>query len=116
MTFKTYNQISTINIEKKTLVGFTPKGFNSYLETFKAANLTNRIKFLCKDKNAKSGKPFYLANGDITFNDEKIFSTGFDTEILESQTLEGISPILSTYKQEYCDYLNSVPFRNQKMT
>ncbi len=116
ITFKTYNQSSTINLNNKELVGFTPSRFNSYCETFKAASLTNRIRFLCKDKNAKSDKPFYLVNGDITFDDAKIFSTSFDTEILESQTLESVSPVLSTYKQEYCDYLNSLRFRNQKMT
>jgi len=61
ITFKTYDQSSTINLENKELIGLTPKKFNSYLETFKAANLTNRIKFICKDKEAKSDKPFYLS-------------------------------------------------------
>jgi hypothetical protein len=54
------------------------------MEMFKAANLTNRIKVICKDKQAVSEKPFYLSTpgGDITFDNAKIFSTDFDTEIM----------------------------------
>lgn len=61
MTFKTYDQTAKINLNNKELIGFTPSRFTSYAETFKAANLTNRIKYLCKDKQAKSEKPFYLS-------------------------------------------------------
>jgi len=53
------------------------------LEVFKAANLTNRIKEICKDKQAVSDKPFYLSTGrDITFDNAELFSTDFDTEIM----------------------------------
>jgi hypothetical protein len=54
------------------------------MEMFKAANLTNRIKVICKDKQAVSEKPFYLSTpgDDITFDNAKIFSTDFDTEIM----------------------------------
>ena len=66
------------------MVGFTPSRFSSYFETSKAANLTNRIKSICKDKEAKTEKPFYISTigNDITFDNAKIFSTEFDTEIM----------------------------------
>jgi len=113
--FTTYDQISSINLENKTLVGFTAnKKFTSYLEAFKAANLTNRIKFLCKDKQAISEKPFYLSAGkDITFDNAKLFSTDFDTEIMTAWRwgeLKNVSPILEDNKQAYCDYLNTLNF------
>jgi len=112
ITFGTYEQSSTINLENKELVGFTPKQFTSYFEVFKAANLTNRIKFLCKDKQAKSEKPFYLSTPgrDITFDDEELFSTKFDTEIMTAGrwgSLKKVSPTLEKDKQSYCDYLNA---------
>jgi len=117
-TFKTYDQTTTINLDTKSLVGFTPADFDSYLETFKAANLTNRIKKICADKEAKSEKPFYLSGSDITFDNANIFSGKFDTEILESQTLKTLSPVLYKYKQEYCDYLNAItpPFWKETTT
>jgi len=118
LTFKTYDQTSTINLKNKELVGFTPSGFDSYAEAFKAANLTNRLKFICKDKTAVKEKPFYLSGSDIMFDDAKIFSTSFDTDMLASESLEKISPTLSSYKQEYCDYLNAITpkFRKEKTT
>lgn len=116
ITFKTYDQESKIDFDKKTLVWF-PK-FDSYYEMFKAANLTNRIKFICKDKEAVKDKPFYLsAGGDITFNEADIFSTKFDTEIMTAGwggALETVSPILEEKKQEYCDYLNTLKFWKEK--
>jgi hypothetical protein len=112
ITFTTYNQSSILNLEKKELEGFTPKEFDSYTEAFKAANLTNRIKEICKNKEAKSEKPFYLSVGrDITFDNATIFSTDFDTEIMTAGrggSLTKVSPILETHKQEYCDYLNGI--------
>ncbi len=116
ITFKTYDQSSTINLENKELVGFTPSRFDSYAETFKAANLTNRIKFLCKDKTAKKENPFYLstAGKDITFDDASLFSTSFDTEIMTAGwggSLKNVSPKLEKFKSEYCDYLNTLKFR-----
>ncbi len=113
--FKTYNQASSIDLGHKELIGFTAKGFDTYAEAFKAANLTNRIKDICKDKTAKSDKPFYLSPAwrDITFDEATIFSTSFDTEIMTAGwggSLEKVSPILEEKKQEYCDYLNSLNF------
>lgn len=121
LTFTTYDQKSTINLKNKELVGFTPSRFDSYYETIKAANLTNRIKFLCKDKEAQSEKPFYLSTigKDITFDDEPIFSTAFDTEIMTAGrggALKNVSPILEENKQAYCDYLNTLKFRKSSTT
>ena len=84
MTFKTYDQTSTINLKNKELVGFTPSRFTSYYETFKAANLTNRIKFLCKDKEATTKEPFHISipGGDIEFADPSMFK--FDTEMVSA--------------------------------
>jgi len=119
ITFKTYEQTTAIDLKNKELKGFTPNRFSSYLETFKAANLTNRIKFLCKDKEAKSDKPFYLSPGgrDITFDNANIFSKDFDTEIVSAGrfgALEKISPTLEKNKQAYCDYLNTLKFWKEK--
>jgi hypothetical protein len=111
LTFKTYDQTSTINLKNKELVGFTPHDFDSYAETFKVANLTNRIKNICSSTSGKEAvkeKPFYLSGSDIMFDDAKIFSTSFDTDMLASESLEKISPTLFSYKQEYCDYLNAI--------
>jgi hypothetical protein len=112
ITFKTYDQTTKMDLSSKAIDGFTTSKFDSYLETFKAANLTNRIKQICKDKEAKSEKPFYLSAGqDITFDNANIFSTDFDTEIMTAGwggNLKNVSPILETYKKEYCDYLNNM--------
>ena len=114
ITFKTYNKTATIDLDHKTLDGFTAKNeFSSYNEIFKAANLTNRIKFLCKDKQAVSDKPFYLSTigRDITFDNAKLFSTDFDTEIMTAWwwgALKKVSPTLEDNKQAYCDYLNTI--------
>ena len=126
ITFKTYNETATIDLDKKTLDGFTAKdAFSSYNEIFKAANLTNRIKFLCKDKQAVSDSPFYLSIGikdvgrDITFDNAKLFSTDFDTEIMTAGwwgALKNISPTLEDNKQAYCDYLNANKFWKAKPT
>lgn len=99
ITFGTYEQSWEINLQNKELIGFTPKRFSSYLEVFKAANLTNRIKEICKDKQAVSDKPFYLSPGgrDITFDNANIFSRNFDTEIMTAWrwgALEKVSPTL----------------------
>lgn len=118
ITFGTYEQSSTINLKDKELIGFTPKRFDSYLEVFKAANLTNRIKEICKDKQAVSDKPFYLSPGrDITFDNAKLFSTDFDTEIMTAWrwgSLGKVSSILEKNKQAYCDYLNTLKFWKEK--
>lgn len=112
ITFKTYEKETTINLNDKSLNGFSPSRFDSYFELFKATSLTNRIKKLCEDKTAVADKPFKLSGvwGDIEFNDAKVFSAKFDTEILSAGlrwSLKTISPTLEKYKQEYCDYLNN---------
>lgn len=114
--FTTYDQKVELNLENKELVGFTPTQFDSYAELFKAANLTNRIKDICKDKEAKSENPFYLSTTgrDITFDDASLFSTSFDTEIMTAGwggSLKNVSPKLEKFKQEYSDYLNTLKFR-----
>ncbi|MFA6256344.1 MAG: hypothetical protein WC606_04110 [Candidatus Absconditabacterales bacterium] len=119
ITFKTYDQTSTINLEKKSLKGFTPSSFSSYYELFKAASLTNYIKKLCKDKEATTAEPFHISTpgGDIEFADPSLFK--FDTEIVSAGmggSLKEISPILETYKKEYCTYLNTLKFWKQKAT
>ena len=113
--FKTYDQSSTINLDNKELVGFTPSRFDSYYETFKVANLTNRIKFLCKDKVANTPTPFHISTpgGDIEFANTSLLKS--DTEIVSAGrggSLNKISPILEweVNKQAYCDYLNSLKF------
>gem|GEM_PF-637703 len=118
LTFTTYGQNSTINLKNKELVGFTPSIFSSYLETFKAANLTNRIKDVCKTKTARKENPFYLSTygGDIQFDDAALFSTQFDTEIMTASRggeLKNVSPTLEANKQAYCDYLNKLKFWKQ---
>jgi len=119
--FKTYDQTTNIDLNKKELKGFTPNRFSSYLEAFKSANLTNRIKFLCKDKETKSEKPFYLSPGgrDITFDNADIFSKDFDTEIMTAGrfgALKKVSPTLEKNKQAYCDYLNANKFWKETLT
>ncbi len=118
ITFGTYEQSTTINLENKELIGFTPKRFSSYLEVLKAANLTNRIKEICKDKQAVSDKPFYLSAGrDITFDNAKLFSTDFDTEIMTAGrwgSLKKVSQTLEKNKQAYCDYLNANKFWKER--
>lgn len=110
--FKTYEKETTINLNDKALNGFSPSRFDSYFELFKAASLTNRIKKLCEDKTAVADKPFKLSGvwGDIEFDDAKVFSAKFDTEILSGWlrwSLKTVSPTLEKYKQDYCDYLNN---------
>lgn len=128
--FKTYGQTTKINIDSKTLVGFTPSSFDSYFELFKAANLTNRIQDLCKDKVSVKPNPFYIAKanipglegitdailGDIMFNTAEIFSLDRDFNVQTAGMfgkLEGISPILEEYKDDYMNYLNGI--RNRKI-
>ena len=109
--FKTYTKSTKINVANKSLVGFTPKGMASYLELFKAANLTNYIKMVCGPKESKKGLPFYIGNPgrDITFNDTSTRSLSTDTEIVSAGrggALHDISPTLESFKQDYVDYLN----------
>jgi len=112
--FKTYEYSTKINIDTKRIDGlYTDDKFDSYLEMFKAANLTNYIKNICKDKTANSEKPFTISTvgRDIEFDDAKVFSTSFDTEIVSAGpwwSLEDISPTLEKFKQKYCDYLNTI--------
>lgn len=109
--FKTYNQSTTINLNKKSIEGFTPSRFENYEELFNAVNLTNRIKYLCKERVANAVEPFRISTGwDITFDDAKVFSLDFDTELMAAGrwgSLEKISPILEKYKEYYRDYLNN---------
>jgi hypothetical protein len=120
ITFTTYDQEATIDLEDKTLTWLvTTKAFSSYQEAFKAASLTNYIKKLCKDKESTTATPFHVSvpGGDIEFADPSTFA--FDTEILSAGigwSLKEISPTLEDNKQAYCDYLNSLKFRVDKST
>lgn len=113
ISFKTYDQTTTINLKNKSLTGLTVFKFTSYYELFKAASLTNYIKKICKDKQANSEKPFTISipGRDIEFDDAKLLSTKFDTEIVSAWrwwSLKKISPTLEENKQAYCDYLNAI--------
>lgn len=114
LKFKTYWEETEIDIDDKRLNGFTPTAFDSFFELFKAASLTNYIKKVCKEKVAIKEPPFYIsAGGDITFDNAKLFSKDFDTEILSGGirwSLEKISPTLEKYKKDYRDYLNGGRF------
>ncbi|MEI8092100.1 MAG: hypothetical protein WCG98_08130 [bacterium] len=57
------------------------------MELFKAANLTNRIQFICKDKIAVKEKPFYanMITKEILFDDAVFASTDFDTRIISGR-------------------------------
>lgn len=115
--FVTYGQSTPINLENKTLTGFTPTRFDSYFELFKAANLTNTIQDICKDKISQKPEPFYIgAGGDITFDNAKLLSKDFDTRIItggRGGSLKDISPKLETYKEKYAIYLNGL--RNRRV-
>jgi len=57
--FKTYGQVTKINLKDKKLLNFSPSAFDNHFELFKAASLTNYIQDKCKDKVAtKEGGPF----------------------------------------------------------
>lgn len=120
ITFKTYDQTTTLNLEKKTIDGLVANNeFSSYLETYKAASLTNYIKKVCKDKEAITTTPFHVSmpGGDIEFSEPSTFK--FDTEIVSAGmwgSLREISPTLENNKQAYCDYLNSLKFWKAKTT
>jgi len=43
-TFETYGKTVSLNLEAKSINGFTATSFPTYLELFKAASLTNRFK------------------------------------------------------------------------
>ncbi|MEI8092102.1 MAG: hypothetical protein WCG98_08140 [bacterium] len=106
--FETYGQITDLNMEEKAMKGFTAAAFPDYLELFKAASLTNRIKDLCKDKDADKD-PFNISfpGGDIEFNEN---DKTFDTEILSAGIggeLNDISPRLEDHKDNYIAYLNT---------
>jgi hypothetical protein len=80
---KSYHKTTKINLNNKTMEGFSAnKAFPTYFELFKAANLTNRIKFICKNKTAKDRTPFDLSMGNIVFDDAKVFSREFDTTVI----------------------------------
>lgn len=42
------------------------------------------------------------------FDDAKVFSLSFDTEMVEEQTLKTISPTLSKFNIDYVNYLNNI--------
>ena len=115
---ETYTGSTEIDIDKKTLTWLSDNTgkeyvFSSINEVFLAANLTNYIKKICKDKTAVAEKPFTISSPgwDIEFNDAKMFSLSFDTEIITAGwwgSLEKVSPTLEKNKQKYCDYLNTI--------
>jgi hypothetical protein len=82
--FTTYDKTTNINLNTKKIEGLDKISFSSTTELLKAANLTNRIKLICKDKATQSEAPFKLSTPgkDIEFDDASIFSTSFDTEIV----------------------------------
>ena len=118
--FETYGFKTPVNFDNmfmdglmstKTAESGKAVAFVESLELLKAANLTNRIKSLCKNRKAKSFLPFttWLVGRDIKFDDAEIFSTKFDTDIISAGygwSLEEISPILEDHKKDYVTYLN----------
>lgn len=107
--FKTYGYTTKINLDNKKIDGLSATDkFGSYAELFKAANLTNRLKYLCKDRTAVKENPFYIQSSDLMFDDAKVFSLSFDTEMVEEQTLKTISPTLSKFNIDYVNYLNNI--------
>jgi hypothetical protein len=50
------------------------------------------------------------------FDDAKVFSLNFDTEMVEEKSLKDISPTLFKFDQEYCTYLNSTTPKFRKET
>ena len=93
--FETYGFKTPVNFESmfmddlmSTKVSESGKAisFVEPLEFLKAANLTNRIKALCKNRKAQSYNPFSISKpgGDIEFDDAETTSLKFDTEILSA--------------------------------
>ena len=110
-SFTTYDKAININLNTKKIEKLDKINFASTTELLKAANLTNRIKLICKDKPTSSETPFKLSTPgkDIEFDDASIFSTSFDTEIVTAGgngKLNTISSKLEANKQDYVDYLN----------
>lgn len=114
VSFETYGNSVDLNLKNKELVGFTPSGFDSYQELFKAASLTNYLKKVFKGKTSTKEKPFNISRPgqDIEF-DASTWS--IDKEAIDAGrngTLGKICPTLnSEYNtQAYVDYLNSLKF------
>jgi len=118
VSFVTYGQKTTINLKDKYIEGFSPSRFSSYFELFKAANLTNRIQDICKDKLATKDEPFYIGRtGNIIFNDADTRSKERDTKIVNAGflwSLKDISPTLEKHKEAYAVYLNNLRDRKIK--
>lgn len=109
--FMTYTNSTKINLANKGLDGFTPSRMTSYLELFKAANLTNYIKMVCNEQKSKKALPFYVGNPgrDIVFDNKSIRALSLDTEVVSAGrggSLNKISPTLEKFKDDYVDYLN----------
>ena len=103
MEFKTYGYTTKIDLDSKKIEGLsTTEKFPSYAEL---------LKHLCKDRTAIKEDPFYTQSDDLMFDDAKVFSTDFDTEMVEEKTLNRISSTLFTFKENYCKYLNTLKFR-----
>jgi hypothetical protein len=62
----------------------TNQKFSSYVELFRATNLTNYIKKLSKDKESTTPTPFHISTPgrDIEFTDPSTFK--LDTEIVSA--------------------------------
>ena len=112
---ETYSWTTEINIDKKTMKWFTDNTgkeyvFSSYSNLLVAANLTNYIKKICKDKETNTTTPFHISTiwNDIEFTNPSRFK--INTEIISAGigwSLKDISPTLEKHKQAYCDYLNN---------
>lgn len=112
--FETYGKTTEIDLSTRTMKGFG-QAFPDYFELFKAANLTNRIKYICRNKNI-TGNAFYISGGDITLDNAKIFSTDFDTEIMtggRGGSLNKVSLVLEKFKNDYVEYLNHLAPRKE---
>ena len=73
--FETYGEKTEIDLSNKVMTDFTPKAFPDYFELFKAANLTNSIKYICKSKETNEGLPYKVSSNDIAFDHKGTGST-----------------------------------------
>jgi hypothetical protein len=113
--FKTYKQITEINLDTKAIkdlwIVFLDDEDDNYLELMKAANLTNYIRSIFKDKSGWD-EPFNTSflGGDIEFAQTwKIF----DTEAVSAGiwgSLWDVSESLEDKKSIYVAYLNKLHF------
>lgn len=119
LTLETYSKKTELDFDNTKKLKWLNVDFDNYFEIFKAANLTNRLRDIFKNNQAKSIDPFHVDILDITFDDVSFLSLEKDTSAISAWLfgdLRKVSRKLANDKDLYTGYLNNLWLMEDKAT